>query len=130
MRRNLETERETTFFEYVHEAFNSVNCYLMPKPGDLVEEADSDITLKGIVFKNYKRFLNEVFRIFLFLDIKPEFIQHIQLLTECLLNPENLIAKRIGKDVATGSWLVEYIAEICDKLKKKEPLKPEAMMEV
>jgi atlastin len=71
----------------IESCFNKINCYLMPPPGKIV----ANQTFYGTIA-----------------DIEPEFIDCLKTFVPLMLDPKNVVVKKIGGRQVTGKELMEY----------------------
>ncbi|XP_064463045.1 atlastin-2-like [Ornithodoros turicata] len=77
--------------ENIRNSFSEVKCFLMPRPGDAVENTKFDGKLR---------------------DISGDFKYHLKNLVSCLLSPERLIPKKINGRIVTCKELVSMFESV------------------
>ncbi|XP_064461801.1 atlastin-2-like isoform X2 [Ornithodoros turicata] len=86
LQRNPTLPREVSELrENIRNSFSELKCFLMPRPGDVVENSSFDGRLR---------------------DVSPDFKYHLKNLVSYLLSPERLVPKRVNGRVVTCKELV------------------------
>ena len=86
--------------EYIFKSFDKISCFLMPHPGPIVATK-----------KDYDG---------RWAQIEPEFIDHLKVLVETLLTPENLTIKKIIHEALVAGELFSYICQYVEMYKSED----------
>lgn len=93
--------------EHIKSCFESINCFLMPYPGDRVSTS--------------KRFDGRL------RDINSKFLDQVQVFAPYLLSPSRIQVKKIGDSEVTGCQLMEYFKVYIEIFKGEEMPEPKHM---
>ncbi|XP_069962155.1 atlastin isoform X2 [Bactrocera oleae] len=93
------SEENEQLCKNVTTSFNEIDCYLMPHPGDAIENPNFRGCLK---------------------DLRSEFRKHLRDLIPLILAPENLIIKEINGQKLKVAHLLNYIRSYFESFNSKE----------
>lgn len=92
-------------------SFDDIDAFLMPYPGKEVDQQRA----------NFQGEMNR---------IEPEFVNHVETLTENLFAPENLIRKKIGSEMVRAVDFVKYLKKLVDIFSENEIPEPITILQV
>nr|XP_039274806.1 atlastin-3-like [Styela clava] len=102
----------TAVRKYLHKSFNDIQCFFLPHPGLNVAVTRKDRQFKGELK-----------------DVATEFLYHVQVLADLLLNPKHLVPKKIYGEVITGNSLLNYAISCSKSFSRGNLPEPESMIQ-
>ncbi|RWS30437.1 atlastin-2-like protein [Leptotrombidium deliense] len=94
---------------HIRACFTDIDCFLMPHPGSKVA---TNPKFDGRIS-----------------DIDAEFIENLQILVPLLVDPKNVVIKKIGGQQVTGRQLLEYFKVYINIFKGESMPEPKSMLE-